>query len=147
METALDRVCTSCASTCLPGEQFCLFCGDVLPEPDARASRLNDSPETVYRLASPAPHSFVYAGFWLRTWAGAIDVGLEFVVALLISLAIDVICRRLARPLGITPAESAFFTGMAFIVLLTVGAWLYVAFMESSAWRATVGNASWAFRS
>lgn len=139
METVLDRVCTSCGNPCLPYDQHCLFCGDVLSESNARAPVLTDEPEQPLRSATFADTA-EYAGFWLRVWAGAIDVAIECVVALLLSLAINLVLRRFGSGHGITAARSAFFAGMAFIVLLNVGAWLYSASMESSQWRATLGK-------
>jgi uncharacterized RDD family membrane protein YckC len=139
METALDRVCTSCGNPSLPYDQHCLFCGDVLSEYIARAGVLTDSTEQSFRPTT-ADGPAEYAGFWLRVWAGAIDASFECVVALLLSLAIDLIFRRFGGAHGISAVRSAFFTGMAFIGLLTVGAWLYAACMESSEWRATLGK-------
>ena len=81
-----------------------------------------------------------YAGFWLRVWAGAIDVTLEVVAALLLTLGLDLILKRFGSLVGVTRWTSAFASGMAFILLLSVGAWLYCAFTESSPWRATVGK-------
>ncbi len=81
-----------------------------------------------------------YAGFWLRAWAGAIDVALEAGGALVLTFAIDLVLRRFGRLLGISPFVSKVATGMAFILILAVGSWLYCAFTESSSWRATVGK-------
>jgi len=139
METALDRVCTSCGNPCLPYDRHCLFCGDVLSEFSARARVLTDFSEKALGSTSFADTA-EYAGFWLRVWAGTIDVAIECIVALLLSVAIDLIFRRFGGSHGISAVRSAFFTGMAFIVLLTVGAWLYAALMESSSWRATLGK-------
>jgi uncharacterized RDD family membrane protein YckC len=139
METVLDRVCTSCGNPCLAYDRHCLFCGDVLFEFNARAAVLNDASEKPPRSATFAD-TVEYAGFWLRVWAGAIDVVIECVVALLLSLAVDVIFRRFGKEHGINAMQSAFFTGMAFIGILAVGAWLYAAGMESSSWRATLGK-------
>ncbi len=139
MEMALDSTCASCGNPRLPYDRHCLFCGDVLSEPNARAAVLTDAPEQPARVATFADTA-EYAGFWLRVWAGAIDVAIECIGALLLSLAIDRVFRRFGRAHGINAIQSAFFTGMAFIVLLSVGAWLYAAFMESSSWRATLGK-------
>ena len=81
-----------------------------------------------------------YAGFWLRVWAGALDLVLEAGGALVLTFAIDFVLRRFGRLLGISPFVSKVATGMAFILILAVGSWLYSAFMESSPWRATVGK-------
>ncbi len=140
MEMVADEVCASCGNTRLPDGRFCLFCGDLLAEsslktaPRAQSSRLqlNSVPST--------PDTVEYAGFWLRVWAGVIDVCLEAVGALILTLAIDYGLRRFGRLLGISPFVSKVATGMAFILILSVGSWLYCAFAESSSWRATVGK-------
>ena len=71
METVLDEVCASCGSSRLPDGSFCLFCGDVLAEPKAAPSQ---SFRRLLHPADPTSESFEYAGFWLRVWAGAIDI-------------------------------------------------------------------------
>jgi uncharacterized RDD family membrane protein YckC len=136
----LDQVCSNCGNARLPDGRFCLFCGDLLSEsgPKGLVSSQPSKP-----LASPAPTELAlpdYAGFWLRAWAGAIDVALEASGALLLTFAIDLALRRFGRLLGISPFVSKVATGMAFILILAVGSWLYCAFTESSSWRATVGK-------
>jgi len=140
MEIVLDQVCSNCGNARLPDGRFCLFCGDLLSEsgPKGLVSSQPSKP-----LASPAPTELVlpdYAGFWLRAWAGAIDVALEASGALLLTFAIDLGLRRFGRLLGISLFVSKVATGMAFILILAVGSWLYCAFTESSSWRATVGK-------
>jgi uncharacterized RDD family membrane protein YckC len=140
MEIVLDQVCSNCGNARLPDGRFCLFCGDLLSEsgPKGLVSSQPSKP-----LASPAPTELAlpdYAGFWLRAWAGAIDVALEASGALLLTFAIDLALRRFGRLLGISPFVSKVATGMAFILILAVGSWLYCAFTESSSWCATVGK-------
>ena len=140
MEIVLDQVCSNCGNARLPDGRFCLFCGDLLSEsgPKGLVSSQPSKP-----LASPAPTELAlpdYAGFWLRAWAGAIDVALEASGALVLTFAIDLVLRRFGRLLGISPFVSKVATGMAFILILAVGSWLYCAFTESSSWRATVGK-------
>jgi len=136
METVLDEVCASCGSRRLPDGRFCLFCGDLLSEPDSSAvaakSNSNRVPGTADRIE--------YAGFWLRLLAGAVDVALEAFGALLITFAIDFVLRRFGRTFGIDRWNAKVFTGFAYISILAFGSWLYCASMESSAWRATVGK-------
>ena len=134
METVLDEVCASCGSRRLPDGRFCLFCGDVLTDSSSVAgkSHPNRVPDTADNI--------VYAGFWLRFLAGSVDVALEAFGALLITLAIDFALRRFGHSFGIDRWNAKVFAGFAYIPILAVGSWLYCAFMESSAWRATVGK-------
>ena len=136
METVLDEVCASCGNTRLPDGKFCLFCGDLLSETPDHEHPHSD----LHPIASAHSETVEYAGFWLRFWAGAIDVCLEALGALVLTFVIDFMLRRLGRFLGISPFLSKVATGIAFIIILAVGSWLYCAFMESSSWRATVGK-------
>jgi len=90
--------------------------------------------------ANAAPASPEFAGFWLRFWAAVIDVALECVIALVLTVLLNYGLRWFGARHGVTPATSAFFSGMAFILILAIGAWLYAAFMESSSWGATIGK-------
>lgn len=136
METLLEEVCSSCGNTRLPDGRFCLFCGDLLAEDPAKSSRANQlSPSS-----TSLPSQLVYAGFWARVWAGTIDICLEAAGALILTLVIDVFLRRFGRFLGLSPFVSKVTTGIAFILILSVGSWLYCAFAESSSWRATIGK-------
>lgn len=81
-----------------------------------------------------------YAGFWLRTCAGAIDICLEAAGALVLTFGIDFALSRFGRLFGFSPFDSKVAVGMSFIAILAVGSWLYCAFTESSSWQATVGK-------
>lgn len=134
MEMVLDQVCSTCGNVQLPDGRFCLFCGDLLSEPTSRGIV---SSQPAKPPVSPAPTELAfpaYAGFWLRVWAGAIDVALEVGGALVLTFAIELARRRFAP---FVPKNAA---GMAFILILSVGGWLYCAFTESSSWRATIGK-------
>jgi len=140
METVLEQVCASCGNHRLPDGDFCLFCGDVLA---GAAKGENAAPPLAMPhlgSASLMPPNIEYAGFWLRFWAGSVDLALEALGALLLTLAIDVVLRRFGRGFGLDPWETKVFTGVAYILILAVGSWLYCAFAESSRWRATVGK-------
>ena len=140
MEMVLDRVCTSCGSDRQANERFCLFCGDVLSDGD-RCNGASPPMRTATQQArSSDPAAFEYAGFWLRFLAGSVDVALEALGALLLTLAIDFILQRFGRLFDIDPWDSKVFTGVAYILIWSVGSWLYCAFAESSAWRATIGK-------
>jgi len=140
MEAAVQQVCSNCGNPLLPDGKFCLFCGDVLtdapgkPQVTLRESR----PHTATEPTLPAPP--VYAGFWLRVWAGAVDVMLEALTALVITVVAGYAFKHLGPRSGTSPITISYLTGIAFIFLLTIGAWLYATFSESSDRRATVGK-------
>ncbi len=140
METVVDEVCASCGNSRLPDGHFCLFCGDVLTE--SAADRSPVPPFTGRSLQSErsSPEQVEYAGFWLRVWAGMIDIAIECVGALLLTVGIDLALTRFGRLVGFSPFDSKVAVGMSFIAILAVGSWLYCAFAESSAWRATIGK-------
>lgn len=140
MGTVVDRVCPSCGNACLPDGRFCLFCGDLLPESDRAAVAWPPASETMTDCATAGPAAPEYAGFWLRVWASLFDVALECLVALVLTAALAYGLRWFGARHGLEPATSAFFSGVAFILILTIGAWLYAAFMESSSWGATLGK-------
>ncbi len=140
MEMVLNQVCSTCGNVQLPDGRFCLFCGDLLSEPTSRGI-VSSQPAKPPASSGPTELAFpAYAGFWLRVWAGAIDVTLEVGGALVLTFAIDFALRRFGRLLGVSPFVSKVATGMAFILILSVGGWLYSAFTESSSWRATIGK-------
>jgi uncharacterized RDD family membrane protein YckC len=124
----------------LPDGKFCLFCGDVLAE-------IAEKPTSVVRKAAETPDASTavhwppeYAGFWLRVWAGTIDVMLEALAALLLTVIVGYIVKLVSSRTGMSPITGSYITGIAFIAVLTIGAWLYCAFSESSKWRATIGK-------
>ena len=135
METVVDEVCTSCGNSRMPDGNFCLFCGDVLSE----AAPPIVGAEPTNRVSNQAD-KIEYAGFWLRFWAGAFDVCIEALGALLVTLAIDFLLQHFGRIFGIDRWDAKVFAGFAYIPILAVGSWLYCAFTESSSWRATVGK-------
>jgi uncharacterized RDD family membrane protein YckC len=120
----------------LPDGEFCLFCGDVLTESGRHLAVRPRGSTTIV----PITEDREYAGFWRRVWAGTIDVSLEILVALLISLVIDFGFSLVGRVLGIEHESAAYITGFTFIVVLAVGGWLYAALSESSRYRATIGK-------
>src|SRR5271165_493073 len=146
METVLDRVCASCGSARQPYGRYCLFCGDVLAEPaePARVSQPVQSVQLAQPVSSPAnpsPAEVEYGGFWRRTWAGIIDVVLEAAVAFVVTYyVIDWVLDRIGQMLGYDRWMSKVAAGMAYILVLAIGAWLYAAFAESSSRRATIGK-------
>ena len=139
METAVQPVCASCGNSLLPDGKFCLFCGDVLEHPveSQAAGTSRAGPSVATPTARP---SFEYAGFWLRVWAGSIDIALEAAVTLFITVIVDITMRFISPLYGLSPITAHYATGIASIFVLTIGGWLYCAFAESSSWRATVGK-------
>jgi uncharacterized RDD family membrane protein YckC len=139
MATVVQHVCTSCGNPVLPDGKFCLFCGDVLADsPDQGPVRSHPPVSVQTDIATPSPPE--YAGFWLRVWAGAIDVSLEALAALLITAIVDIAMKLLSPQFGLSPITARYVTGMAFIFVLAIGSWLYSAFAESSNSRATIGK-------
>ncbi len=137
MQTSVaPEVCASCGSPALPDGEFCLFCGDVLTESGRHlAVRLQGS-----TIIVPITEGREYAGFWRRVWAGTIDVCLEIVVALLLTLVIDTFFKLFGRSFGLERESTKYIAGFIFVPLLAVGGWLYAALSESSRYRATVGK-------
>jgi len=146
METVLDQVCASCGSARQAYGRYCLFCGDVLAEPSEPAAQVEVSQPTppaqpVSQPKNPPPAPVEYAGFWRRTSAGIIDVVLEAVVAFLVTYyVIDWLLDRVGQMLGYERWKLKMAAGMAYILVLAIGAWLYAAFAESSSRRATIGK-------
>lgn len=140
MAVAAQQVCSNCGNPALPDGKFCLFCGDVLAEPPQKASTIADpsNPKNAQEEAASEPPE--YAGFWLRVWAGAIDVTLEALAALVITVIVGFAMKVIGGHFGLSPITSSYVTGIAFILVLTIGAWLYCAFSESSDHRATLGK-------
>jgi uncharacterized RDD family membrane protein YckC len=139
MDSAIaQEVCASCGSPVLPDGEFCLFCGDLLARCKSGSAILDSSDNIPFEVS--AAESKEYAGFWRRVWAGLIDVVLETAVALLLSLLVDFALHLIGGSMGTAPESMEYVTGVTFIVLLTIGAWLYSAFSESSHYRATIGK-------
>jgi uncharacterized RDD family membrane protein YckC len=137
--TAQQQVCVSCGNPLLPDGEFCLFCGDVLT---SLTHPKENSPHLLHSVEATLVTKvrMEYAGFWLRVWAGAIDVTLEALAALLLTVIVDFLLKLTTPKFGLSPITVSYVTGIVFIFVLTIGAWLYSAFAESSEWRATVGK-------
>jgi uncharacterized RDD family membrane protein YckC len=139
MAVAAQQVCSSCGNPALPDGKFCLFCGDVLAESPEKTSTIADRSNPKPEAATPEPPE--YAGFWLRVWAGTIDVCIEVMGSLLFSVLVYYSILLFAdKSFGLTHATAAYVSGIAAIAFLSVGAWLYSAFSESSDHRATLGK-------
>jgi uncharacterized RDD family membrane protein YckC len=139
MAVAAQPVCGSCGNPALPDGKFCLFCGDVLAESPEKTLAIAEPSNPKSEAASPEPPE--YAGFWLRVWAGFIDIGIEVIGSLLFSILVYYSILLFAdKSYGLTHATAAYVSGIAAIAFLSVGAWLYCAFSESSEHRATLGK-------
>jgi uncharacterized RDD family membrane protein YckC len=142
METVAQHVvCSSCGNPMLPDGRFCLFCGDVLTETLEKGPAIVSPPSPNAESGAASQGSPEYAGFWLRVWAGAIDVCIEAIGALLLSAMVYFAMRWFIDPsYGLTAATASYVSGITAVFFLSVGAWLYAAFSESSKWRATLGK-------
>ena len=140
METVLDQVCTSCGSARLPYGRYCLFCGDLLSDPKAKAPVSSQLGNPMDKAAAGSTEIIEYGGFWRRAAAGTIDVALEATGALVVTFVIDFVLARAGGMLGYERSISKFAAGMAYILVLTIGGWLYRAFAESSQHGATLGK-------
>ncbi len=136
METVLEESCASCGSERLADGRVCLFCGDLLSDPASKTVSSHLPRLSVSNISSDVE----YAGFWLRFLAGIVDIVLEALGALLITLAINFILQRFGHAFGIDRWNAKVFAGFAYIPILAVGSWIYCALMESSSWQATVGK-------
>ena len=97
------------------------------------------NPNSESESATPEPPE--YAGFWLRVWAGAVDVFIEVIGAFLLSVVVYYAMRWFIDPsYGLTATTASYVSGIAAIAFLSLGAWLYCAFAESSSHRATLGK-------
>ncbi len=141
METVLDQVCASCGSTRLPYGRYCLFCGDLLSEPTAKAPVSSQAANPLDQAGAGPPVVVEYGGFWRRAWAGTIDVALEATLAFLVTYyVLDFVLAWIGSMLGYERSFSKVAAGVAYVLVLTIGAWLYCAFAESSPRRATIGK-------
>jgi uncharacterized RDD family membrane protein YckC len=140
MKAAVQHVCSNCGNTVHADGKFCLFCGDVLAETAEKSVPIVRKTIETPIVNAGAHWPPDYAGFWLRVWAGAIDITLEALAALLLTVIVGYTVKLIVSRSGISPITGSYLTGIAFIAVLTIGGWLYAAFSESSKWRATIGK-------
>lgn len=140
MEAAVQQVCSNCGNPLLPDGKFCLFCGDVLADTQCKPALVTQPSRPAYAEDSEAVRAPEYAGFWLRVWAGTLDITLEALAALILTVVVGFAIKIYVSRTGLSPITGSYLTGIAFIFLLAVGSWLYAAFAESSEWRATLGK-------
>ena len=111
--------CSRCGTWAPDDETLCGLCGAAL--------QLENTPRPA-PLELPPP---VYAGFWRRLWAAALDITL----LMPFSSAIQVMFGRSWFEPG--EIDSDYWKLQA--VLAALG-WLYAALMESSHWQGTLGQ-------
>jgi uncharacterized RDD family membrane protein YckC len=114
------------------GVPSCPSCGETIPDPSSNTGHTPAARFAIVRV--------VYAGFWLRAVAYAIDLFLLAIVAG------EAILRPMMEHAGI-PIDSslAFLTNnsrqvLALKLAVLAAGWLYWALLESSAWQATIGK-------
>ena len=121
--------CSRCG-TWLPDETAtCTLCGLVL-RPGAA------TPAAAAARATPAAvmvEQVMYAGFWRRFWALLIDVIVTY-----FPIATVRVLLGLSPSASFDPQQPAAWWAAAFEILID---WLYAAFLISSRWRATLGQA------
>jgi uncharacterized RDD family membrane protein YckC len=140
MEAAVQQVCSNCGNPLLPDGKFCLFCGDVLADTQCKPALVAQPSRPAKAEDSEVVRAPEYAGFWVRVWASTIDITLEALAALMLTVIVGFAIKIYVSRTGLSPITGSYLTGIAFIFLLAVGSWLYAAFAESSKWRATLGK-------
>ncbi|MBK6912048.1 MAG: RDD family protein [bacterium] len=135
--------CTKCGSTLNDEVKFCSRCGHpapVLPLVPAAAEAVPPPP------AAPAVPRPRYAGFWIRLVAHIIDqlvisvVSFVFVmIGIVFSIGSISAITELDDP---DPAAIIAVIGgwLVFAAIISIGQWLYFAFMESSPSRGSLGK-------
>jgi uncharacterized RDD family membrane protein YckC len=114
------------------GAPSCPSCGETIPDPSSNVGATSS-----FRFAI-AP--VVYAGFWLRAVAFAIDNLLLGIIAgwVILKPMMDHAGIPLDNPMVFVTDTSRQMLALK-LAVLTAG-WLYWALLESSAWQATLGK-------
>jgi uncharacterized RDD family membrane protein YckC len=125
-------ICPKCGAEVTGGVPSCPSCNEPIPDPSS-----NSGSAATARFAIPR---VVYAGFWLRAVAYAIDL------LLLGLIAGEVILKPMMDHAGI-PLDSSWAFLMnnsrqvfALKLAVLMAGWLYWALLESSPWQATIGK-------
>lgn len=147
--------CSKCGANVADGAAFCSACGQPMAgfsvaqpagaPPQAPYDYAPGAPAApAYGLVPPPDATVHYAGFWLRFVAIIIDaivLGFAgFIIALPFGTSVAMRGIFMRRP--IDPEELMHFYQSMFPVFFIrfILNWLYFAFMESSAWQATLGK-------
>lgn len=145
--------CSSCGATTADGAAFCGSCGrPIVGYSVAQAAPAPPGGAAGVVPGVAAAGARVYAGFWLRFVAYAIDslIGL-FVCGIVAALVLgfigvgtlrqqfEAMGHGMNEPNPVFPAMLVI-TIMTFVAFLLVGSWLYFAMMESSEYQGTLGK-------
>jgi uncharacterized RDD family membrane protein YckC len=155
--------CARCGTAVTTPAAFCSNCGAPLPAAQAPAAQAPAAPAAgaappfATPAAAPAyattgaapfpgavavPGMLEYAGFWRRFWACCLDSIILSVLMIPIRLIVALPVMTNAFNEDMTPESiaSAFAAGAAGLFFGVLLAWIYYAFMESSAKQATLGK-------
>jgi uncharacterized RDD family membrane protein YckC len=98
------------------------------------------APGWVPQDPSPARRNPLYAGFWRRLGAFAVDLVVVLLGCLVVVVFINILLFiAVISTGGQAPADSLLVQLALFLILLVL-TWLYFAGLESSAWEATIGK-------
>jgi uncharacterized RDD family membrane protein YckC len=125
--------CPKCGMDVTGGAEKCSGCGEVMADPSA--------PQTARQFGFVAARpQVVYAGFWLRAVAYAIDVFLLGIVAGW--LVLKPMMEHAGVPLDNLRLFLTSTSRQIIAIKLAIWAvgWLYWGLMESSVWQATIGK-------
>lgn len=146
--------CAKCGANIPPDSGFCSVCGQALTSVHTDNVATEEAASTAVSVATEvdplgtravtlAPGiSRAYAGFWLRVVAFLVDTIILLtatgVIFGIFRAIFGVSALGMVRPDLQGPATLRIFG--IFELIAGVGAWLYFALMESSAWQATLGK-------
>jgi uncharacterized RDD family membrane protein YckC len=109
-------------------------------QPAAQAWTAPAVPSRVPQDPSPARRNPLYAGFWRRLGAFAVDLVVVLLGCLVVVVLINILLFiAVISTGGAAPADS-LLVQLALLLILLVLTWLYFAGLESSAWQATIGK-------
>jgi uncharacterized RDD family membrane protein YckC len=142
--------CSQCGASNVAGSQFCARCGASVPPTAVAVSAPASIPPPVaaapYQPAVPfagaaaVARGVRYGGFWIRFLAAIIDGIIVQAVVFPLSLLIGGVTGMAGAISGVENTGLRIMGGAFGFVIGVAGAWLYEAFMESSARQATLGK-------
>jgi uncharacterized RDD family membrane protein YckC len=144
--------CSRCGGALAADAAFCPTCGTPVSAAQAQSVQQAPGVPAAYPPIGappvvPAALMFPYAGFWLRFVAYVIDnviiwiVAAPIIVILALMMGVGAAFANINdHPENIFAATSVILFFLLFFFIFIAGTWLYYAFMESSAWQATLGK-------